>query len=293
MKFINFGSLNIDYVYRVPRFVQPGETLSSLDLSVGCGGKGLNQSVALAQAGAETYHAGLLGDGAEFLREKLLEKGVRCEYLRRYPGANGHAIIQVNEQGQNCILLYPGTNHALTRALIDEVLDRFAAGDVLLLQNETNELSYLMEAASARALRVALNAAPMTKAVPQYPLHLLKWLLVNETEGAALTGQTDTACIADALADRLPQTEIVLTLGTEGAIYRCGAERVFVPARRVAAVDTTAAGDTFTGYFLAARAEGKDAEYAMRLATAASAIAVTRHGAADSVPTLAEVRATL
>ena len=218
---------------------------------------------------------------------------MRCEYLRRYPGANGHAIIQVNEQGQNCILLYPGTNHALTRALIDEVLDRFAAGDVLLLQNETNELSYLMEAASTRGLRVALNAAPMTKAVSQYPLHLLKWLLVNETEGAALTGQTDTDCIADALAERLPQTEIVLTLGTEGAIYRCGAERFFVPARRVAAVDTTAAGDTFTGYFLAARAAGRDAEYAMRLATAASAIAVTRHGAADSVPTLAEVRATL
>lgn len=293
MNFINFGSLNIDYVYQMAHFVQPGETIASTSRSVGCGGKGLNQSVALAQAGARVFHAGLLGENADFLRDKLEEKGVDCRFLRRYAGANGHAIIQVNEQGQNCIILYPGTNHALTRPFIDEVLATAQAGDVLLLQNETNELPYLIERAAACGLRVALNAAPMTQTVLAYPLHLLQWLFVNETEGAALTGETAFARIAEALAQRYPNTEIVLTLGTHGCIYRCGEETITQPARVVKAVDTTAAGDTFTGFFLAARAAGETPEYALRLATTASAIGVTRHGAADSVPALSEVLALL
>lgn len=289
MRILNFGSLNVDETYRVDRFVQPGETKASLSMTRGAGGKGLNQSVALAMAGAEVFHAGLLGQGGAFLRRTLEDAGVDCGHLLQTDAPNGRAIIQLDAAGQNCILLYPGTNHLLTEDCVDRVLAHFSAGDVLLLQNETNLLPYLIEAGTARGLRVAFNAAPMTGDVRSYPLEKLRWLLVNETEGAALTGQTEPGRIAAAIAARCPETALVLTLGADGALYRHGELELFVPARRVQVVDTTAAGDTFTGFFLAAAAAGDDPAYALTLATAASAIAVTRPGAAASIPSLEEV----
>ena len=289
MKLLNFGSLNIDYTYRVDRFVQPGETKAGQSLRIGAGGKGLNQSVALAMAGAQVYHAGLLGSGADFLRKTLVDSGVDCGFLRSVDAPNGHAIIQLDDRGQNCILLYPGTNHGLTEPMIDAVLSHFGAGDILLLQNETNAIPLLLQKAAARGLRVAFNAAPMTPAVADYPLQLVSWLLVNETEGAALSGETDPERIAAKLAAQYPHTALVLTLGADGALYREGALELFVPARRVEAVDTTAAGDTFTGYFLAAIADGADPAYALTLAATAASLAVQRPGAADSIPALEEV----
>lgn len=289
MRILNFGSLNVDHTYRVDRFVQPGETKASLSVTTGAGGKGLNQSVALAMAGAEVCHAGLLGQGGAFLRRTLEDAGVDCRYLAETDAPNGHAIIQLDAAGQNCILLCAGTNHLLTEELVDRVLAQFSAGDILLLQNETNLLPYLIERAAARGLQVAFNAAPMTDAVKTYPLEKLRWLFVNETEGAALCGQTDPAKIAGALAARYPGLALVLTLGADGVLYREGELELFVPARRVEAVDTTAAGDTFTGFFLAAIADGADAAYALTFATAASALAVQRPGASASIPSLEEV----
>lgn len=289
MKVLNFGSLNIDYTYRVDKFVLPGETKASRSMTVGAGGKGLNQSVALAMAGAEVYHAGLIGADGAFLRTQLAESGVDCGYLMQTQTPNGHAIIQLEDGGQNCILLYAGTNHELTEPYIDRVLSHFSAGDILLLQNETNAIPLLIEKAAAKGMQVAFNAAPMTPEVRHYPLGKLTWLLVNETEGAALTGETDPKRIAETVCLRYPELALVLTLGTDGAIYRKGAVELYVPARRVQAVDTTAAGDTFTGYFLAAAADGGDAAYALTLATAAAALAVQRPGAAASVPALEEV----
>ena len=289
MRLLNYGSLNIDYTYLVDRFVQPGETMQTLGLRVGAGGKGLNQSVALAMAGAQVYHAGLLGRGAAFLRTTLAENGVDCSFLREVDAQSGHAVIQLDRAGQNCILLHPGTNHQLQPQEIDRVLAHFEEGDILLLQNETNCLPYLITQASARGMQVALNAAPMTDEVRDYPLEKLRWLLVNETEGAALSGETAPERIAEALSARCPETALVLTLGADGALYRKCALELFVPARRVPVVDTTAAGDTFTGYFLAAMADGSDAGYALTLATAAAALAIQRPGAAESIPSLEEV----
>ena len=140
MKIVNIGSSNIDYVYQMEHFIQPGETLGCAQLSIGCGGKGLNQSIALARAGAEVYHAGLIGREGAFLREKMEQAGVNVEFVRYGEGANGHAIIQVDKTGQNCIILYGGTNHQFTHALVDEVLSHFAAGDIVVLQNEINEI---------------------------------------------------------------------------------------------------------------------------------------------------------
>lgn len=293
VKILNFGSVNVDHVYRLDHLVCPGETIQSQTYTQGCGGKGLNQSVALAMAGAPVYHAGLIGRGGGFLRTRLCDSGVDCSYLydRNIPA--GHAIIQVDREGQNSIVLYPGSNHALTKPLIEKVLAHFGPGDVLLLQNETNLVPFLITLAARQGMDVAFNAAPMGPEVRGYPLHDLRWLFVNETEGAALTGKTDPEDIAGTLCGRYPNLELILTLGCDGSVYRKGELQLSFPARQVRAVDTTAAGDSFTGYFLASAAAGADPGYAMSLATAAAALCVTRPGAADAIPALEEVLAFL
>lgn len=289
MKIVNIGSSNIDYVYQMEHFIQPGETLGCAQLSIGCGGKGLNQSIALARAGAEVYHAGLIGREGAFLREKMEEAGVNVEFVRYGEGANGHAIIQVDKTGQNCIILYGGTNHQFTHALVDEVLSHFAAGDIVVLQNEINEIPYIIDQAHEKGLRIAFNAAPIGEEVLRYPIEKLDWLIVNEIEGGALAGQTEPEKILDALHARYPSVRLLLTLGTDGCVYRDQNEIVRVPACRVRAVDTTAAGDTFIGFFLRAVADGREVTDCLKLATVASAIAVTRPGAGDSVPAYDEV----
>lgn len=293
MKILNFGSANIDHVYRTDRFVRPGETKQCAAYRKNSGGKGLNQSVALAKAGAEVYHAGLLGGEGAFLRDILMTSGVDCRFLKTVDAPSGHAIIEVEDSGQNRIMIFPGTNRMLTEDYADAVFSYFAAGDILLLQNETNLVSYLMRRAAEKGMRIAFNAAPMDAAVPDFPLELVSWLLVNETEGEALTGERVPEKIAERAAERWPDTALVLTLGTDGCLYRDADQMFRLPARKVNAVDATAAGDTFTGFFLAAIASSVSPKYALRLATAASAIAVTRPGAAASVPTLAKAKAFL
>lgn len=284
MRVVNFGSLNIDYTYRVDAFVQPGETKAAQSLSVHCGGKGLNQSVALARAGAEVFHAGLVGADGAFLMEKLRQEGVDTRWVQQVEERSGHAIIQVDTAGQNCILLYPGTNHGLTEGYLDQVLGQFGPGDRVLLQNETNLVGTIIQKAAERGMLVAFNAAPMDAGVRDYPLEQVRWLLLNETEGAALSGQEDPQAIVDTLRRRYPQTAVVLTLGEQGSLYAGEEGQFFCPAQRVQAVDTTAAGDTFTGFFLQAVGQGKNPSQALEVATAASALAVTRPGAADSIP---------
>ncbi|MCQ2419836.1 MAG: ribokinase [Clostridia bacterium] len=289
MKVLSFGSCNIDYVYHMDQFIRPGETKSCLSLDQNCGGKGLNQSIALAQAGANVFHAGLIGAEGAFLCEKLQSKGVDTTFVRIGEGAGGHAIIQVDENGQNCIILYGGTNQQIAPAFIDEVLSRFDAGDILVLQNEISNIPYLMEQAYAKGLRIAFNAAPYNDAVRKYPLEKVEWLIVNEVEGGGLSGESDYEKIAQKLTQLYPQAKIMLTLGKSGCIYRCGNEQLFQRACRVEAVDTTAAGDTFIGYFIRGIAENLPIPETLKLATVASAIAVTRPGAADSVPQYREV----
>lgn len=290
MKVVNFGSLNIDFVYRVDAFIRPGETKPARQREIFCGGKGLNQSIACAKAGLDVYHAGFVGKEGRFLVEKMRESGVNTDFVREVDACCGHAIIQVNDDGQNCILLYPGTNAMLTADFIDEVLDHFEPGDVVLLQNETNMVGVIMEKAVERGLRVAFNAAPLTETVKLYPIAKTAWLFVNEIEGGALSGKTDYVSIADKLRGMYPETDIVLTLGAEGSIYIGQQGSFHAPAKRVVPVDTTAAGDTFTGFYLKGALNGLNAEHSLGLATMASAVAVTRPGAADSIPSMETVK---
>jgi ribokinase len=286
MRVLNFGSLNVDHVYRVEHIVRPGETLGSGSYARFPGGKGANQSVALARAGAAVWHAGKLGPESAWLRDRLAADGVRTEFLRVGEEPGGHAIIQVEEgSGQNSIVLFGGANQSISGEQIDEALAAFSPGDVLLLQNEINATAELIRRGHAAGLRVCLNPAPMDDSVLAFPLELLDLLVVNEHEGAALAGTADPASLLDVLATRYPRTRICLTLGAAGVVFRDVSGETFRQAgQRVAAVDTTAAGDTFIGYFLAAELAGKTVPEALADACAAAALSVTRPGAMDSIP---------
>lgn len=294
MKILNFGSLNIDYVYRVPRMVCPKETLACDGMEQFLGGKGFNQSVALARAGAPVFHAGLIGeDGGVFL-DACREYGIDAGHIRRIPGRSGHTIIQVDPAGENCILLYGGANRALDEAYIEQVLADFSAGDILLLQNEVNCLDVLIRAAHRRGMRILLNPSPCNEALDACDLRLVDCLLVNEVEGEQLSGESDPARIPDAILRRYPGMSVLLTLGSRGAVFARQGQRVYQPAIRAGdTVDTTAAGDTFTGYFAVGLLEGLPVEQNLRRSAAAAGIAVTRKGASPSIPGLAQTEALL
>ena len=285
MRILNFGSLNIDTVYEVPHFVAPGETLAATRVSRNVGGKGLNQSVALARAGARVYHAGCVGEDGEFFTDFLRASGVDTSYIRRVEGPSGQAVIQVDSAGQNSILLYGGANHALDADFIESVLDTCEAGDMLLLQNEVNGLDILLRRAHEHGLTVVLNPSPISLALLVAPLSCVDWFILNEIEAAALAGCESADSAVPILTEKFPQARFVMTLGAEGACcFGKEQEYIRVPAARVKAVDTTAAGDTFTGYFFASYAQGCSVAQALSRASRAAGIAVTRAGAAASIP---------
>ena len=283
MRILCFGSLNIDYTYRVDHFVQPGETLAADSLQVFSGGKGLNQAIALARAGAAVWMAGAVGTDGRFLLDELAAAGVHTELVRVLETVRtGNAIIQNDKTGDNCILLYGGANRAITEQQVEQTLASFTAGDWLLLQNEINGLPYLMRQAQARGLRIACNPSPMEARVLELPL---------ETVELAGTDGADEDALLRALRARFPDAAVVLTLGAQGAVYMDGGQTVRQAAFPAQAVDTTAAGDTFTGFFLAARLRGESAAQAMAQAARAAAYSVTRRGAAPSIPTRTQAAA--
>ncbi len=289
-KVLNFGSLNLDHVYAVDHIVVEGETQASLGYQLLAGGKGANQSVALARAGAEVYHAGRIGPEGGLLRDKLARAGVKVEFVLVGDGPTGQAIIQVDRQGRNAIVLFPGENQRIASGFVDETLARFGAGDWLLLQNEINGAGDLIRAGKRRGLRVALNPAPMTPDVTGFPLAELDLIVANEIEAEQLTGESELPAQFAALRRLCPAAELVVTLGKRGVSAQAdGNETISLPALRVKAVDTTAAGDTFVGYFLAERLRGADLTTALRSGCKAAALGVTRPGAMDSIPTRAEV----
>mgnify|MGYP002742850890 FL=1 len=291
MKVLSFGSLNFDHVYQMDHFVMPKETTSSLSYSRGFGGKGLNQSIALAKSGLDVYHAGRVGfDGQPFI-DYLQEYGVKVDYLKKdEETATGHAIIQVSHS-ENCIILYGGANQLIDEAQIDEVLTHFEQGDLLLIQNEISSLTYLITKAHEKGLRIAFNTAPMDEKIFGYPLDLIDIFVVNEVEGKGLANVSSDQVedVIAGLQKAYPSKEIILTVGSQGSYYISGDMVIHQDAYRVEAVDTTAAGDTFTGFYLASILRGEEVNTALRIAAKASSITVTKEGAAKSIPTLEQV----
>ncbi len=290
MKVLNFGSLNIDYVYTVDHIVRGGETISSEKTETFPGGKGLNQSIALARAGVPVYHAGAVGEDGEMLLELCRANGVDTRFIRRTEGRNGHTVIQVDRNGQNCILLFGGSNQKQTKEHIDEVLSHFEAGDMLVLQNEVNHLDYLIDRAWERGMVIVLNPSPFDDKLKACDMTKVAYFLVNEVEAEQMTGESDPAKQPERLLEAYPGGKFVLTMGSRGSMYKDSLQEFHQDIYKVNAVDTTAAGDTFTGFFLAAVLEGRPIPEALDEAARASAIAVSRPGASSSIPTVEEVR---
>ncbi len=285
MKILVFGSLNIDRTYRVPHFVTAGETLSAKQMELYCGGKGFNQAIALSRAGNKVYFAGAVGEDGQMLLDALIDNGIDCQHVFRLPCSTGHAVIQVEDSGQNSIIILAGANGMISVLDIDKVLADFSAGDMIVLQNEISHMPELLEKAHQKDMIVAFNPSPISAAIADCRLETVDYLLLNETEGTALTGCKNPPDMLRFLHTHYPQTHIVLTLGEYGSLFQdtdgnITREGIFP----VQVVDTTAAGDTFTGYFLSEIVHGSTAQVALHTAAVAAGISVTRQGAEPSIP---------
>lgn len=289
VKVLNYGSLNLDYVYSVDHILVGGETISSTNMETFCGGKGLNQSIALAKAGVEVYHAGMIGEGGEMLLKACEESGVKSEYIRQVSGKCGHTIIQVDKNGQNCILLYGGSNQKQTKEYIDEVLGHFEKDDMIILQNEVNLVEYIIDKAYDRGMKIVLNPSPFDERLNACDLSKISLFLMNEIEGEQITGKSKPDEILETILAMFPKAQVVLTLGGEGAVYQDTEIKCKQGIFKTEVVDTTAAGDTFSGYFISAIISGKKIEEALLIAAKASSIAVSRPGATSSIPMWDEV----
>lgn len=289
MKLLVMGSLNYDYTYSVAHIVKPGETISSERLDIACGGKGFNQAVALAKAGAQVYLAGMTGNDGYGILEEAKKYGVNCSFIREAKERTGNAIVQLDRDGQNSIVLFGGANRTWTEEYIEEVLRWFGEGDAIVLQNEVNLVSWMIKRASEKKMQIIMNPSPFQKEIMDWDLQKISLFLINEIEGEQMTGESEPERILDRLEKNFPEAEIVLTLGENGACYAGKEGRYFCRAKKTKAIDTTAAGDAFTGYFLAERQRGSSIPECLEMAAKAAALTVSRKGAAVSVPLLDEV----
>ncbi len=292
MRFLNYGSVNIDLIFTVDHIVKGGETLQSTSLTRSAGGKGANQSAALAKAGATVFHAGKVGRDGDFLLQLLTSYGVDVSLIRTYDGATGQALIQLDANKQNAIILYSGGNGAIATDEIDQTLEHFGFGDVLVLQNEIVHIDYLIKNAKRRGMKVCMNVAPFDPSALSLPLELIDILVVNEIEGAGLADMQETSdykAILERLVTRYPASEILLTIGKQGCWYAFKDLRVHHDIYDTPVVDTTAAGDTFIGYYLASIARGCSIRQALQYASKAAGLAVSRPGAMASIPLAGEV----
>ncbi len=293
MKILNFGSCNIDYVYGVDSIVKPGETISSQSLNVFAGGKGLNQSLAIARSGTAVYHAGCIGKDGLFLKDMLTESGVNTKYLKVCDTASGHAIIQVDEIGENSIILYKGANHLITKDYVDYVLEDFQKDDILVLQNEINNLDYIISKAYEKGLKIVLNPSPINQTILELNLSKIQFLILNQIEACEISKMANIEDICNFFIANYPQLNLVLTLGKNGSLFVNRFERINCNAYSVCAVDTTGAGDTFLGYFISKFSKTNDISDSLNFASMAAALAVTRNGAAESIPFQNEVLSSL
>ena len=291
MKMVVFGSLNTDKTYTVADFVRPGQTISAAKMEQFCGGKGFNQAIALRRAGNEVFFAGAVGQDGVMLLDNLDRNGIDRRYVKQTAGATGHAIIQLDAKGQNCIIILAGANGEITPEDVESTLAGFDKGDLIVLQNEISCVELIIRRAHEKGMIVAFNPSPYDEKIAACEMTCVDYLLVNETEGAAMAGVDAPEAILDALHGRYPHLNVVLTLGGDGSIFQSSdGQRFTCGVHPVQAVDTTTAGDTFTGYFLSEMLRHGEADRALRMASVAAGITVSRKGAEPSIPMLSEVK---
>jgi len=291
---VNLGSFCIDYVYSVPSIVRVGETLLGTGPVRHAGGKGLNQSLAAARAGATVAHFGRVGLDGTWLTDMLAEAGVDvagvhcCE---SHP--TGHAMIQVGAHGENAIVIVAGANHHIQPDDVARAIARVGGDGWLLMQNEINDIDDVLAEARRAEIRVALNIASVDGREASYGIDAVELLLLNELEAAVLVHETDPHRALERLTRERPNQHVVVTLGAHGVLYGRGHERIWLPAFAVTAVDETGAGDAFIGHLMAAWFEDMPVRDRLLRASAAGALAVCTAGAAQAIPDAAMVRSFL
>ena len=283
MAVFNLGSINADYFYEVPHLPKPGETLAALGSYRGLGGKGANQSIAAAQAGATVYHIGAVGPDGAWACRRLADFGVNTDHIATLDIPTAHAIINVDPQGENAIVIYSSANVAQDKARITTALKTAKSGDICILQNETNLVEQTAQLARDMGLYVVYSAAPFAADKVTAILPYIDVLVVNEVEAVQLSKALNAPIGA------VPVDAVLITKGSAGSEYLSKGETVQAPAFQVRAVDTTGAGDTYLGFFAAGLDGGKPVRDAMRDGAAAAAIQVTRKGTGEAIPSTLEV----
>lgn len=279
----NLGSINVDTVFSLPHMPSPGETLSSTARNVFLGGKGTNMSVAAARASAIVHHIGAVGDDGEWTVDRLMEYGVDTRFIARVDEDTAQAMIMVDPKGENIVILHPGANVAIPQAILQEAMAEAQTGDWLLIQNETNLQRTAATLGKQMGLQVAYAAAPFDADRVKAVLPYLNLLFLNAVEAAQLEQATGKR------PQDLGVRDVIITLGGDGADWFGPEGHRHFDAVPVTPVDTTGAGDTFTGYVLAGLDRGHPMAQAINLATRAAALMVTRHGTADVIPDLKEL----
>lgn len=293
MKVLVFGSLNIDFIYKLEHIVMPNETIKSTTCEVSSGGKGLNQAMAFAKTGLPVYIASNLGKNGQVLADTLSSGNVDISLLNHVDEDSGEAIIQVDENGNNAIIVCGNCNEHITEEYIESVFSHFEKGDILVIQNEINNLDLIINTAKDKGIKLVFNPSPFNHVIKTLPMNKIDYLFINEVEGKQLTGFEDEKSIVKHILKDYQDMKIVLTLGERGAVYADKNEYIYEPAKKVEVVDTVGAGDTFTGYFIYGVESGKTIKESLQMAAIASSIVIGRHGAGNSIPTLNEVEKAL
>ena len=284
MTIFNLGSINLDYFYRLPHLISAGETLAANDFNIALGGKGANQSVALAKAGGDVFHIGAFGKKDELYLQELRNAGVNLEFVALLDMPSGHAIVMVDEKtGENQIILSPSANYNIEQVQIRKALQKANRSDWALAQNETCLVNPFLSLAKEQGLRICYSAAPFVAEQTAGLIPLTDLLIVNEGEAEALSQFIEKDIT------KLGLPHLIITLGAKGARY-VGEQGSFSAAPfNVTAIDTTGAGDTFLGYVLADLSDGQTMQQAMSHASAAAALQITRKGALPAIPSRSEV----
>jgi len=290
LKILNIGSLNIDFVYKVKNFLMPGETMTANSLKVLPGGKGLNQSIAIKRAGVSVYHCGNIGNDGELLYYTLLQEGIIVDYIKKDKEKCGHAMIQVNDVGENMIVVFSGANRQISKEHINMVLSNFSIGDIVLMQGETNNIDFVINEAYKKGLRIIINLAPISDRLLNLDFSKVDTLIVNRVELSQIA-KTDDIEEGIKRLKKLYNLNLLVTLGKNGGIYiDSNGKRFEYDSFDVEAIDTTGAGDTFIGYFISGLYKNTPLEENLKTASAAAALCVSVNGSSAAVPTFIEVQ---